>query len=491
MSQHIPFMEGIADFPHHTAYPPLRPYQIEIAQAILQSIQTGAGHTFTVLLARQMGKNELSAQLEAYLLHRHQATGGTIVKGAPTFRPQLITSRLRLLRLLGDPGNDDPGAGGRRHKTAHGYIVSLGQARVLFLSAGSQSHIVGATADLLLEIDEAQDVDEEKFLKEFRPMAATTNATTVLYGTAWTQDTLLAKQQAINLEMQRRDGIQRHFQFDWRYLAALNPRYERFVLGEIERLGADHPTIRTQYELQTIEGETRFFSPTQLAQLQGTHAPEEVPGEGIYVAGLDIAGEDEHQNGQGTRLANPRRDSTVLTIGRLVETALGGGTGVEVVHHEWWTGRDHQSQYLALLDLIRTWNIRRIAVDATGIGEAIASFLEARLGDALVDAVKFSRASKSQLGYKLLEMVNTGRLKMHARTSRPVDREAWAQFRQAKRQALAGTHINFFVEPSVGHDDFLASLALLAHAGDQWAPPDAHVVIRPRPLYADESRYGL
>jgi hypothetical protein len=37
-----------------------------------------------------MGKNELSAHLEAYLLYIHQLAGGTLVKAAPTFKPRLI-----------------------------------------------------------------------------------------------------------------------------------------------------------------------------------------------------------------------------------------------------------------------------------------------------------------------------------------------------------------------------------------------------------------
>ena len=66
---------------------------------------------------------------------------------------------------------------------------------------------------LLLEVDEAQDVDEEKFAKEFLPMAAAQNATIVLYGTPWTKDTLLAKYKALNLAHAERTGEQRHFSF--------------------------------------------------------------------------------------------------------------------------------------------------------------------------------------------------------------------------------------------------------------------------------------
>jgi hypothetical protein len=69
----------------------------------------------------------------------------------------------------------------------------------MFFSADPESNVVGATASLLLEIDEAQDVSPDTFDKDFRPMAATTNATTVMYGTAWSDDTLLARQRAANL----------------------------------------------------------------------------------------------------------------------------------------------------------------------------------------------------------------------------------------------------------------------------------------------------
>jgi hypothetical protein len=49
---------------------------------------------------------------------------------------------------------------------------------------------------MLLEIDEAQDVAIEKYDRDLRPMASPTNATTVLYGTAWSDDTLLAIERA-------------------------------------------------------------------------------------------------------------------------------------------------------------------------------------------------------------------------------------------------------------------------------------------------------
>ena len=40
---------------------PLRPYQARVARAALASVAAGSGHTLTVLMPRQSGKNELSA----------------------------------------------------------------------------------------------------------------------------------------------------------------------------------------------------------------------------------------------------------------------------------------------------------------------------------------------------------------------------------------------------------------------------------------------
>ena len=46
----------------------LRPYQLDIARAVMDSVKYNKGHTFSVEIARQGGKNELSAQMEVTLL---------------------------------------------------------------------------------------------------------------------------------------------------------------------------------------------------------------------------------------------------------------------------------------------------------------------------------------------------------------------------------------------------------------------------------------
>jgi hypothetical protein len=78
----------------------LRPYQNEVARAVLDSIQQGKGLTFSVEIARQRGKNELSAHLKVLLLTLYMATGGNLVKYSPTFKPQTIISMQRLKERL-------------------------------------------------------------------------------------------------------------------------------------------------------------------------------------------------------------------------------------------------------------------------------------------------------------------------------------------------------------------------------------------------------
>ena len=168
----------------------LRPYQAEVARAVLDSVFNRRGLTFTVEMARQAGKNELSAYLQMVLLLRNAPRGGSIVKAAPTFQPQALISIQRIMRRL-----DENGLSSISH-LEKGNILHVGRCRATYLSAHPTSNVVGQTADLLLEIDEAQDVSPDKFNRDFRPMAAAQNATTVLYGTAWRSDSLLEQVKA-------------------------------------------------------------------------------------------------------------------------------------------------------------------------------------------------------------------------------------------------------------------------------------------------------
>ncbi len=464
---------------------PLRPYQLEPAAAILLSIARGRGDSITVMMARQAGKNELSAQLESFLLANRQRRADTLVKAAPTFKPQTITSILRLTTLL-----DNPLTAGRWVRE-HGYIVRLGRARATFFSAEPEANVVGATASLALEVDEAQDVDPAKHDKDFAPMAASTNATKVYYGTAWDEATLLQRQIVANLEAQKRDGVRRHFAYSWDVVAEYNPAYGRYVEAERERLGASHPLFRTQYALETIDGQAGFFSPGLQAQLRGGHPRRDaaVP-DATYVAALDVAGGPAPGEVAEIERTTSHRDSTVLLVARVEWEATGPEAREPVLRVEGayrWTGLDHRTQHATLVDLARNvWRVRRLAVDATGLGGPVAHFLASALGPEVVEPVVLSAATKSGLAYNLLAAVGGGRLKWYAAGDDDAEaREFWAEVAACRYQVRPNQTMTFFVPEGQGHDDFVTALALLASVARAVPRPPAAAVIAARDLYPE------
>jgi hypothetical protein len=495
-------------FSTYALHRPLRPYQLEAARAIAASVLEERGLTFTVVFPRQAGKNQLSAHLEAFLLHHYRRQGGSIVKAAPTFRPQVVNSILRLEQLLGEPLTDC------KWRRLLGYIFRLGRASCSFYSAQPTANVVGATASLLLEGDEAQDLDQQKWDKDLSPMAASRAATRVLYGTPWTDDTLLARQVQLNRELEAKDGLRRHFEVGWETVAIAAPAYRRHVEAEIARLGAHHPIVQTQYLLQPLGRAGRFLDAAQLALLRGTHPPQAGPGPGgwgpgAYVAGLDVAGADE-EDPAGLLLApSPRRDSTVLTIAFAEDAVvgvggwgLGAGTGpptpnscpqtpanavveprLYVVRQYAWRGTPHRQLYPLVLSLVRDhWRCRTVVVDATGVGSGLAAFLGAALGPRVVRPYTYTAASKSKLAYDFLAAVNGGRFKLHAPIPESVGaaqqplapslappvapfQEFFDQAAAAEYALRANQVMSFFVPPSRGHDDLLNAAVLAVQAG--------------------------
>ena len=454
----------------------LRPYQRQIAEAVIDSATQGEGLTFSVMIARQGGKNEVSARVEAYLLAAFSKSGGAAIKAAPTFDPQAAISISRLQQVL-DRACLGP------YYSRLGRTFRFHRARQLFLSAHPTSNVVGNTADILLEIDESQDVSPDKFNRDFMPMGATANATTVHYGTAWHDRSLLEQIKQSNLELQRSDGIQRHFEFDWQAVAQHNPQYQRFVEAEKQRLGSDHPLFLSQYCLTPVSDDGRFLDSTRQALLQGRHSRLRTPNPGrVYVAGIDLAGESSKPAYDGLLATEPFRDSTVVTIGELRYNDDGLGSklpSIRVVEHFWWSGKPHTETFSRLVHILKDiWGCRRVVVDATGVGAGVAAFLRKSLGTSIVKPFTFTARSKSDLGFDLLAAINSGRLHTYKPDGSPESTEFWSQVSKARSVIRPNQTINFFVDPTEGHDDFLSSLALLVHAS-HYIPRRATGRLRP------------
>ncbi|MDI3340856.1 MAG: hypothetical protein QJR03_10015 [Sphaerobacter sp.] len=475
-------------------FPTRRPrrYQVTpmraVATAVVARARGDRDHPadFGIVFARQSGKDEALAQLIAYLLTLFQRAGGSVVVALPTLRPQGMLARDRLVeRLTGERAR----ALGLRPRVQDGTIVRVGRAACHFVSAGPQSNARGQTASLLLVANECQDILADRWDSVFAPMAASTDAVTLYLGTVWTADTLLARQMRHLAALEAADGRQRLFRVPWEVVARELPSYGRYVERQIALLGADHPFIRTEYELRELDGQGGLFPPSRQEQMQGDHPPltRAVPGE-EYALLLDVAGEEEEPGDPG-RGYDPaaRRDSTALTVVRVVRPAPGDAAGgahprYEVVRRYLWTGVKHTALHAQIVDLARhVWRARHVVVDATGVGAGLTSFLRASLGDRVVLPFVFSLASKSQLGWSFLAAVDSGRFKDHAPT--PADPEAhalaalfWRQVRACTYAVRPGPNrvMSWSVPDPRTHDDLLISAALCAVLDEQdWRPRHA------------------
>ena len=469
----------------------LRSYQVEPARAIVDSVVRGAGLTFAVMMSRQAGKNELSAQLESYLLHLFIHRGGQIVKASPTYKPQTINSIIRLQDRLRNWWTRG------RARRREGYMVQMGQARALFFSADPHTNVVGATANVLLECDEAQDVRSDKWDKDFRPMGASTNVTTVLWGTAWTSDTLLAATIKHLERLQARDGIRRVFKYDAGAVGAEVPAYADYVAAEVARLGRNHPLIKTQYYLEEIDARGGLFGPLRRALMRGDYERRHDPEAGHrYALLVDVAGEDEAEGDAMARMlmTNRKRDATALTVVD-VDAPFGELPTYRVVDRKSWLGVKHTMLHGQILALANHWHAMFVVVDATGVGAGLASFLEKALGDRLIPVV-FSSRVKSDLGWDFLGVVETGRYREYINDEESDTRQFWYEVETCQHEIRKGPGQSMkwgvWETPAYdgliarGHDDLLLSAALCAILDKQTWPGTGQSAVIPTPDVLDQ-----
>ncbi len=436
------------------AIPGLRTYQLEALESLQHNIEADPGQTLTVMFPRQAGKNEISARLVAGLLLANSQTGGSVVVCAPSYQPQ---ARLSLERTLGYLRQR--GAKYRTGLRREGQAIRYGKAEATFLSASPSANVAGHTASLVLIGDEAQDIEPEWFNRQFKPMTSSTGASTVLFGTPWSGNSLL--EDAIE-QNRRHDAtltgtpkeiskLSRHHEFPWPEVARYNPPYGRFVTLERDRLGPAHPVFRSQYELEAAAGVDRLLSGANLRAIAGDFAPLDGPVDGErYVAGVDFAGEKDGG------------DSTVLSVARCA------GGGVEVVAVQAWTGTPYEAQIAAIAALGLHWRVERMVCDATGMGAPLVAMLRQRL-QRVVFPLTFTRPEKSSLGFALQAAAETHRLAIPREGGGDIAR-LWREL-QLCRVELAGKFQIGWQAPAGEHDDCVASLALCLRAAEGLGNP--------------------
>lgn len=488
-------MDDVEHFIQNASHLKLRNYQRGPIHAILKSVKSHAGHSIVIMFPRQSGKNEIQAQLESYLLLLYSLTNcGDMIKVSPTWKPQTLNAMARLERVLSCNSLTR-----WMWSKESGYIYKIWGARISFFSGQPRANIVGATASLLLEVDEAQDVLASKYDKEIAPMAAARNATKVFWGTAWTSRTLLSRELRLAQELEKRDGIQRTFVLTADEVAMEVEAYGEFVDEQIARLGRNHPMVKTQYFSEEIDAEGGLFPPERQALMRGAHQPQTSPQpEKIYCMTLDVAGADEtvtpdlEDTEEIEILATSHRDSTALTIfevdmASVDDPLIGKPTYLVVGRHE-WVDVKHSELYGKIKALADLFHIRFLVVDCTGVGAGLTSFLTAAFGDKVIPFL-FTARSKSDLLWDWLGLIDSGRFKDHAASDSREQQEFWRQVSFCEFEVLIGPQktVRWGVpdgtrDPADGnlvHDDLVISAALAAALDEQdWTAAGPTLIIR-------------
>ena len=136
---------------------------------------------------------------------------------------------------------------------------------------------------------------------------------------------------------------------------------------------------------------------------------------------IDVAGQDEsklnHLHSYDMGLGNPGRDSTALSI---VEIDLSTLETLQrptyhVVSRHSWVGENHLTVFGNIKNLAETWNPRHIVMDATGVGEGLWAMLDRQFPSRVIP-VKFTQQEKSEIGWRFLSIIETGRFRDHLHT---------------------------------------------------------------------------
>ena len=461
---------------------PLRRYQIEPAQAVIASILRQQGLEFLWVFPRQSGKDEAIAQLCTFLLTLFQRVEAAIIHLYPTAN-QIATGTGRLENRL-----DNLWTRGRWWTKSKPLRRGLGSAQIAFFSGHPQARAEGATANLLLIINEAQDQHEPTVERRFTPMRASTNATALYVGTVRTTADYLWRTKERLEQLQQADGQRRVFLVGAAEVGQENPAYRQFVAEQVAKRGREHPIIKTEYFNEPVDVAAGLFPRRRRQLMAGRHPRLAEPQAGqIYLALIDVAGQDEAATEAFAELDNPARDSTCCTIVRAEPGSDIGPTyaAVDLLidqgSRHFQAGPGRASLFDQLLAYLRHWRVGAVVCDMSGVGQGIT--------DALIEALTrpvfgfdFAKSyGKSRLGNDFLAIVETGRFKYFADQREVEGSDAWWFDIQAEHcgyELAEGIPIErglrWGVSPAAKisvnevseyiHDDRLLSAALVAEA---------------------------
>lgn len=480
----------------------LFPYQQQFAKRIVRSVLDGDGDEITALFSRQSGKSEtvsticgglaiilpILANMPMFIndprlqMFKH---GFMIGIFAPTLnQAQIVFGRMkkrmgskRAEEILSDPEIS------LSFDVANGQNVILSNNSLISCKSASEGSNIEGDSYMLIIVDEAQDVGNFKYSKSISPMGAFYNATKILIGTATTRKGFFFDSIDRNKKEHTNGGKRNHFEYDWRTVAKYNPNYLKYIEGEKKRLGEDSDEFQMSYCLRWILSRGMFITSElfdKLANKELGLVPSDFTKS--HIAGIDLG---------------KKMDSTVITIlevdweNPVVEEESKEfsvpayiGYHVRVKYWKEFSGDDWDIQYDKIVEVLNQFNLAKIVIDATGVGDAIYDRMRANYSCDVIPVV-FSQQAKSELYKRLNSEMRAGRLEYPANEETKETRE----FKKFEQQFLDlekdyRGQLMVVAHPDIAgaHDDYPDSLALAVWGANEVPMADPITESHPRTL---------
>jgi hypothetical protein len=472
----------------------LHPYQTPFARRIIESVLINDGEEVTALAARQSGKTETVSDVVATLMvllprlakiypdllgrFKDGLWVGMFapVEGQVETMFSRTVSRLtsdRAKEIMLDPEIDDKPA--RKGGVVKSIVLARSGSFVSMMTANPRAKIESRTFHLII-IDECQEADDFVVAKSIAPMLAYHAGTMIKTGTPTTKKNNFYRSVQLNRRRQtsKRGSRQNHFQWDWKDVSKVNPNYERFIRKEMLRIGEDSDEFQMSYNCRWILERGMFTSQAVMDELGDTSMGfvrnwAKTP----CVVGIDPA---------------RKTDSTVVTV-LWVDWDRPDEFGYydhRVLNWLELQGDDWEEQYAKIVDFLSNYNVLSVAVDANGVGDAVAQRLRLLLPRSDVYSITSSAVEQSKR-FKHLSALMERRLigwPAHANARRT---RIWRKFQQqmldAEKQYKG---VNFTVaapDEAWAHDDFVDSLALAAVLTSDLSMPT--IQVSTNPFFAD------
>lgn len=461
MTRTAKVLKLFVDFCRNTHKLELYPFQLELAEKVINAVITGSGEDFYAQISRQSGKTEVIVCLMEFLMIvTPKITGSPFRVGI--FAPQKEQTKTDFDRLKTNLEQS--------YRDGFQTVVDPRESNsvTLQLSNGSYcytfpltetSHPESKTIDFAI-YEEANKIKDKEKKDKADPMRTSTNAPSLSVGVGGYQHNYFKRGCDSGVNLVKADYKAVVEQKQQAYEKDKNEwhlNYGKFIDRVLQETPLDDESFRTQYGLEFIVGGGSFIRADELRVLKGDFGQELKHDHGVFF-GLDTA---------------KFPDRTVLTVKCPKCKRILSWLRLQ--------GDNYQDQF----DIIcrRLSGYKEViygAIDSTGQGDFMPDLFE-NSTDYDVLRVKFSLQSKDAMSKNLLAQIRN-KATMYPGVDCPELREFEREMLDLEREFKGEFMSVHAPEDGKSHDDYFASwmLAEWAHHHFEDNQPDVHVFEGPK-----------